>query len=1140
MKLRLFITIAALACSVAVSAQGIGQSELLQKDNGTQAPSGTEESTTTVRQVQTLTTVVSSNDYHIECYEKIVNQNGLWKGIGTPLTPTQRQHKSAYFKLMRPQNAAPNSPFTKMQIVDFAGNLCSDLTYEPYIGEADGSKIDFDDVAQAEKIFWKGRLVQENMYKADGTLITQFLVTPLSENEVMGHFINPDGIMPQVRNEEKQTYIYIKYDDNGFVSRIAFYNENGTIVKNKDNAYMKLYQYDKNGNQLSNMSGDSNGNPIIDDWGNSGYCYTYDAKGHCLTATCINQFGEPMNMPSTSSSSYGVCQSVYTYDQWGNQTSCSYFDVNGIPQTNSKGVHRFVSEYDDMGHKISYRAFGSGGLLVNYYNTIAMYTAKYDKDGNLTFKEFRDKNGRFTTDGDCLWIRKYKNGKRVLYVDYNSTTGLDTIMNYKKVDFPGGDTIWNITNGYINVELRDAKDRMTSDAYYDLKGKPILHYGYHKIIYRYTDGRMHSIREARYLDTEGNPTDIHNEDYFHQDKYNVLITEVDSVNRIKITTEMDGDRVLDKYANQKNEDYSVTTALMYYDSLGFRGRTFKSDGFYYRMERVVDAQGNTYSWQAVNEFGEPSYNMNGDWDNATIYSLNILEEANYRDENGDTIPRDSDQLKEFKNGLYKAFCIELIDSVALSYGLMTGDILVRYGDWIYVDPRTSGGYWRNILCYETVRKANTNKIAIVMRHDPIAKTSHLIELNLPAGTPQQLGFIYHMMIMTNKETRRYNNVIAQGLGSSVSDYGSSTEPMQTTLHLTYNNCDFAEDHEVHFVFPDKIGSKSSTKVFHGGFKQNVVVLGWEPYINGDSHFYSCHETEDESSEEAFSRDCDSMVLHYTVDGRTALRYTFIGSDFKYDMRRSSTVVPDASAIYALADSLQALYAQHETTVQQIPSLKPHDVADYLMSLKGSSNSGEELKALYLWVYDEFTNMDNIYEITYETDSLRFDEIKYAKGILSNIDLSDYTYLEYIDEDGEAASDWVIINKNKITEIVRVKEKGLMFFIGDGIGIPHKTVPIIRANSDEDGYFSTHGLNDSYILLQFNQWRLGHNYDNVGAGDRSEAWPLSFVKLPSNGENRLGKVQKLNLPLSEYGIRSEDVEVSDEVYFEALSRARKIK
>lgn len=1138
MKLRLFIIIAALACSTAANAQGLGKSKF-GDDNGAKSTTDTTRSATTnVRQVQTLAAVGTSSNYYTECYEKIVNRNGLWKGVGTPLTPTQAKHKNAYYKLMRPQNAAPNSPFTKMQIVDFAGNLSTDLTYEPYIGDADGSKIDFSKVCQAEKIFWQGRMVQENMYDADGNLVTQFLVTPLSENEVMGHFINPDGVMPKVRDEEEYTYIYIKYDDNGFVSQIAFYNEHGTIVKNNDDAFKKLYVYDKNGNQLSNMSGDASGNPIIDNWGNSGYSYTYDSKGRCLTATCINHLGEPINMPSSRSSSRGVCKTIYTYDQWGNQTSCSYFDVYGVATTNPNGVHRFVSAYDDMGHKISYRALDPNGQLVNYSKTIAMYTARYDKDGNMVFKEFRDENGRFTTDGDCLWIREYKNGKRVLYVDYNSTTGLDTVMNYKRVDFAGGDTIWNIASGYINVELKDEKDRMTYDAYYDLDGNPKAQYGYHKIVYRYTDGIKHSIRETRYLDTKGNPMDIHDEDYGRE--YNVRITEVDSVNRIMITTELDGDRIIDKWANPQNEDYSAWTGLMYYDSLGIRGRSFKSDGFYYRMERVVDAQGNTYSYQAFNEFDEPAYNMRGDWDNAIIYSLNILEEANYRDENGDTIPSDSDQRKEFKNSLYKAFIIELIDSTALKLGLMTGDVLVRYGDWIYVNPRTSGGYWRNILCYEMIRKANTNKTAIVMRHDPVTKTSRLIELNLPEGTPQQLGFLYHAMIMTEKETKRYNNVIAEGLQSAIPDYSSSTDPMPTTLQLSYNNCDFADNDRVDFIFPCKIGSKTNTQVFRGGFKQNAVVLGWEPYLNGSSHFYSCHN-ENEEMEDAFERNYDSIVLHYTADGRSVLRYTFYDDDFRRYVIRSNTRCPDASAFYALADSLQEVFAQRESTRPQIPSLKPHEAAEQLLTLKGSEKTGDDLKSLYLWIYDEFTNVSDIYEVSYETDSLTFDDIRYAKGILSNIDLSEYTYLEYIDEDGEPANEWVMINKNKITEIVRVREKGLLFFIGDGIGIPRKTLTTIKYDDDEeDGYFYTNGLDGNYILLRLNQWRLGNDFTNFTDGDRSEPWPLYFVPVPKEGDKRIGKVTKLNMHIGDYGIRTEDVEVSDEVYFDALNKARKLK
>lgn len=1136
MKIRTLITIAAVVCSLTANAQAFGRREFLQKDNGTKSTSDTASgATTTVRQVQTLAAVEKGNYYYTECYEKIVNQNGLWKGVGTPLTPTQARHKNAYYKLMRPQSAASNSPFTKMQIVDFAGNLSTDLTYEPYIGEADGSKIKFDDVCQAEKIFWQGRMVQENMYKADGTLVTQFLVTPLSENEVMGHFINPDGIMPQIRDEEEYTYIYIKYDDNGFVSQIAFYNEHGTIVKNNDDAFMKLYVYDKNGNQLSNMSGDASGNPIIDNWGNSGYKYTYDSKGKCLTATCINQLGEPINMPSSKSSSCGVCKTVYTYDQWGNQTSSSYFDVNGIATTNSKGVHRFVSGYDDMGNRIYYRALDPNGQLVNYSKTIASFTAKYDKDGNMVFKEFRDENGRFTTDGDCLWIRKYKNGKRVLYVDYNSTTGLDTVMNYKRVDFPKGDTIWNFSSGYINVELKDNKDRMILDAYYDLDGHPTRRFGYHKIIYTYTDSHKHSVRETRYYDTDGTLVNIANEDFNHD--YNVIITEVDSVNRIKITTELDGDRILDKYANEKNEDYSITTALMYYDSIGLRGRTFKSDGFFYRMERVVDAKGDTYSWQAINEFGEPSFNMTGDWQSASIYSLNILEEANYRDENGDTIPRNSTQLKEYKDELYKAFCIELIDSVALRYGLLTGDLLVQYGDWNYVRPRTNGGYWRNILCYETVCQANSSKKVIVMRHDPVSKTSHLIALELPAGTPQQLGFVYHMMYMTNKETKRYRNVIEDTQLEFFSINGSSTT--LASMSVPEANSDFDENDRVNFVFPDKIGKKSSTKVFRGGFKQNAIVLAWEPFAYGTSHLYRCNNP-NEDFDDAFEHSCDSCVLYYTVDGKTIQRYMFIGSDFTYDMRRSNTRIPDGTNIYALADAVQATYDATHGPKPQVPALKPNEAADQLMGLNGTTRTSDTDKAFYLWLHDYFQNVSDYYEISVTFDSLSFDEIQYARDLLANIDFSDYVYLEYIDEDGDADNIYVIVKKNKITEIVKVSEKSIQFYAGDNIGVPRKTVTAIVADDDEDGYFKRNGLNGTYILLQYKQWRLGKDFSCLSNTDTRASWPLTFVAMPKEGDKHIGKVQTITLPVDEYGISSEDIEVTDEVYFEALEKARKIK
>lgn len=1082
------------------------------------------------------------SNYYYECYASVVNKYGFWQGVGPKLTPEDIRHRWRYVKLMRPAGLPLTAPFTHMQVLNPWGKLANN-SYGPILanpfGSDNGISSDWTwklkNICQFELIYRNGVVVQENMYDDDGELVLQYFPTSVSKNQIIGHYTDAYGALAHLRKDESCTHIGVTLDDNGYECQITFMDEKGQLKRNGDDAFFQLWTRDAHGNTIQTMSADALGNPIIDNCGNCGWQYVYDSNGRMMESTCIDQYGQPQRMSKKKDAdTEDMIRARYTYDRWGNMESKTFYDADWNPDTITGGIHRYIYTHTLYGNTSSMRAEGLDGRLAGPSGQNAMWQRELNENGNTLYLVELESDSLLTRSGECITRARYEGETKVWEVKYTSPNGVDSVLTYRYVRTPLCDSIFHYDDEYINLEHYDNRRRMISDEYYNLDMTPIRRLYYHKHTTTYREQPGFTTREERYFDIDGQPmpiedsgwrsynADIYTHDLIHRTysdcEYDgqqlIRSIEVDSVARRRVTTNYEDGLISSKYGQLLSEDCSQVESLINFDSLGALGRTFKTDAHYYQVRKSINVQGNNTSWSGINEFGEPSYVMTGDWDNAVIYCVNVLGDPYYYDEHGDTIPNTAEGRKEFKSKLYKAFCIELTDSLAYQYGLRTGDLIVRYGDWQYPIPTTSGGYRRNLLSFEIIRKAMTEKTVVVMRHDPATHTSRLLQLQLPVGTQEQIGFLFHMIYLTEREHERYT--------ATVKEQRSSVD-----LSLT-NNIE-EENDKTYLILPCKVGSDKAKRAFIGGFKFDAVVLGWEIFENGKSYFF---KTNDDyiDSDFAFAHPYDSVVLHYTIDAHTAQRYTFRDDDFRYRVIRSRTPIADASDFRALADSLQQDFDRRHPETPVV--LQPRAAAQRLQALQGVKESESEGEGFRGQGQYKYGDVRQFYNVKFSYDDLSYSDMFLARNILENIDFSPYIF-GYNNDD----SNFLLFHKGRFTELCWRTTTGINFVSGD---VMMEDMQTLTFNVEADGLMRQRGLDGKFVVLQCNDWKYGMTNRQLSTALQGDANGIRKIKLAQvmgeGADMHLGPTRTIKFPEGILGELRSYESLPESIFMEALRRS----
>ncbi len=810
-------------------------------------------------------------------YANVVKKHGWYIGIGKPLTKEHIKHLSCYFKLSR---KGKTGPWTFMQAMNAYGRLTTShnlVPYADYVGSKAGDwKERVGSVCQWETIGKDGVVLQECAYDENGELVYSYYPTSISPNEIIGHFTDNYGVRTTLRESETNgvSYIKITLDSLGYESRYDFLDGNGFYERNNGgNRFVTIVERDKDGNVVKNLTCDPYGRPIIDDYGNSGWISEYDGYGNATLMINLDEKGNPMKMPAYRTyENYAVKKN--TYDQWERLIRTTYYDVEANPDTILTGEHSLVREYDDKGNLTLYYGKDLNGNLCNDRSGCAISVRKYDENGNQVLFARYTADSLFVNDssGDCMTVTRYKNNDRVEQTFYSTTNGTDTVCNFHFISENGTKTYTNYADNWSVVRKYDSRGQQTEYAIYDAQMRPIMEEGYHKNLTKYVYGDKKFEKTDSYLDKQGRLVNMN--DTTFKEECSCYVETIDSVTHVKTVEKYDQDMTLiSKFSNKYNDDFSQVLEYWPYDKMGNRARTMRENAFFYGVKFVRNYRGEVISLQAFNEFGDPSYVLNGEWPAAGVYSTDIKQDQYYYDEFGDSIPSAS----KFKGQHCKAFCVEVIDSVGLANGLRSGDLLLQYGEWRYFVSERWNYSADNYLCTAIVNNANRKKEIAVMRQDPLTKTSRIINLTLGEGTPTQLGFVYHPLAMTKDEETHFDQVCKEYInekGLNLSDYH--------TKSITYD-----QPRDVGVMKPYKINGKDQ-ELCRRGFMEQTMVVGVKYMKDGKSNLYL---VDNKIEELQAMLDCtrDSLIIYFTEDGKTLGELTT--SEKPIDASFSITTVP---------------------------------------------------------------------------------------------------------------------------------------------------------------------------------------------------------------------------------------------------------
>ncbi len=232
----------------------------------------------------------------------------------------------------------------------------------------------------------------------------------------------------------------IQYDADGYVSEIQFTYLNQQFLQDESLWNTKTSWSSMNfgaaiidqkntklgtaGQQFLNADRD----PIPQDGGFVGKSYIRDARGELLQTTFEDVSGNPVAQPD------GTTPVVrWQLDQWGNQTSESYFDTANQPTVwNAGGFQKEEFILDDHGSLKEERFFGADGKPAAQTGTgCYSYVLERDQNGNGTMKGCLDAQGAPMNQADTGYQKitfQYDSSGRTignLYYDRDGNSVVD-------------------------------------------------------------------------------------------------------------------------------------------------------------------------------------------------------------------------------------------------------------------------------------------------------------------------------------------------------------------------------------------------------------------------------------------------------------------------------------------------------------------------------------------------------------------------------------------------------------------------------------------------------------------------------------------------------------------------------------------
>lgn len=720
-------------------------------------------------------------------------QHGWFAPLGI-ITKEAASHRNQTYRFTN-RNSQGN--WCKMEVINGYGDYTTGSD-SPYILKTSGANTDtLANTEWAEKIKTvciyefiadpTGKeVIQERAYDKDMNIVYTYSRTPigadsLGHNRYVGSYKDIYGLPAEMRKDTTNTYTYgtlvmLTEDIWGNDSIVEYMDAKGRKKLNSEGVAMEVFICDKEGHLLKQQSRDAMGNLTIDNWGNCGIEYEWNADHTLKSATYMDDKWQPMQMPSLRET-FGrsnVIKMHYEYDEYKRQEVESYFTDKDVPDVNSDGIHKVISSYDNAGNPTELKNYDLDGNLINDASGTAVTKIGYNKRGQLTNIAWFNKDNEPLSTGSS-WSRAHyeydKEGNELLVERYVFVNGKEKLSSKKETTSCSIYQSWS--DGSYRKDSIDGQGRTLSITFYDAQGNLEKVGDWAKKIISYTDGPNHCYSEISFFDESNNPIEVNGA--------SKRTFYTDSISNLEYTLQYDSNNILkDSYYTLWNSDYTVKLAELDANAFGVASRSGGTASVrHYVGDVLYNQKGNFASLIGKDEFHEPDYIVSP----YIIYyyqRITTKGENLFYDENNNEIT----DFEALRDSLPKIMTIEVVDSSAYRLGLRDNDVIIQYGDYsVDLTNAVNLLHFRTRWSLGSILNAQDKKKMVVFRIEDAEKGKFgLVEIDLPAGTPSELGFLAHIRYLTQKQKNRIWSTIKanEDLSSWLKEESLRTLPNEQT------------------------------------------------------------------------------------------------------------------------------------------------------------------------------------------------------------------------------------------------------------------------------------------------------------------------------------------------------------------------
>lgn len=297
-----------------------------------------------------------------------------------------------------------------------------------------------------------------------------------------------------------------KYDNGNLIEKTYLDNEKKAYLNPKEGYAKYVAKYDDQGKIIEVLFFDTEGTPCYNKNGYARVSYEYDKQGNAIKGTFFDTEG------NLHPDIHGIAMFTARYDDQSNKIEEASYNAEKKPSLNAKGAAKMTAECNIRGEITKMSYWGTNGKLCLNNEKIAVMTYKYDEKGNLIEIAYYD-----TNEKPCL----HQDGYSKLLEMYDER-GYCTELAYMNTE----NKLCLQKDGFAKLRCEyDDRGNIVKQIFFDINDQPCMNnYGFAAITQKYDERSL--VIEKAYFDTQNKPYLVNG--YFKETtKYDELLRPIE-------------------------------------------------------------------------------------------------------------------------------------------------------------------------------------------------------------------------------------------------------------------------------------------------------------------------------------------------------------------------------------------------------------------------------------------------------------------------------------------------------------------------------------------------------------------------------------------------------------------------------------